>query len=206
MEITATKFTGVQVKELFTKAVGGIYFKRGYSDALTDIFKDYAVTEDGLRIDVKNYVTLNIPIFDNKQFINYAVAGEDDVETWGSSTYFDYKFCISGYFLCFNIAIKGTEITWEQLKELTDTQDIGVFEVKSQDTGALYIDIYNCSINVGDSQIEVKSSGANAVFDKDIINGIYNDSAECGTIIYRLEFNNGISDMEIEPKCRAINL
>ena len=45
----AVKMTGAQVKDLLTRAVGGIYVSR-YFDVMTDFYKKYSVTDNGLEI------------------------------------------------------------------------------------------------------------------------------------------------------------
>lgn len=47
----AVKVTGAQVKDLLTKAVGGIYISR-YFDVMTDFYKKFAVTDDGYSVSM----------------------------------------------------------------------------------------------------------------------------------------------------------
>lgn len=94
-------------------------------------------------VDFKNCLMLNIPISDDGEFINYAVDGKDGNEVeeslqeeWEGSSYFNYKFEIVGYILCVNTEDKGKTLTWEQVKEFTDSKN-GIFEIRSVDTGSL---------------------------------------------------------------------
>lgn len=72
MKNKATKLTGAQVKELLAKAVGGIYLSR-YFDVMTDFYKKFAVTDDGLEITVNDMLTAKIPIQNETEYINFAV-------------------------------------------------------------------------------------------------------------------------------------
>lgn len=204
----AVKVTGTQVKELLAKVVEGIYLsKNNCYNAVTDFFpkRSFVLTDEGLKIEVDNVVTVNLPIEAEHQYINYAIGGvgteSDDPdleEEWEDSTYFDYNFNLCGYTICFNTTDKGTELTWEQFKELTDSGNYGIFEVRNVDTGSVYINMDDCTIDVNDREIEINREGTNTIIDMDIIDSIYNDSNEYGDIYYRFEFNNGMSDMEIE--------
>ena len=204
----AVKVTGTQVKELLAKAVGGIYLsKYNYYNAMTDFFpkKSFALTDERLKIEVDSVITVNLPIEAEHQYINYAIGGvgteSDDPdleEEWEGSNYFDYNFTICGYTICFNVTDKGTKLTWEQFKELIDSGNYGIFEVRNVDTGSVYINMDDCTIDVNDREIEINREGTNTIIDMDIIDSIYNDSNEYGDIYYRFEFNNGMSDMEIE--------
>lgn len=199
-----TKLTGTQVKELLTKAVGGIYVNRGFGEILTDYFKKFEITDDGLKLNTDDFITLTIPIDESEQHINYAISGEDIEadEEWEGSTYFDYKLCIAGYTICFSVENKGKVLTWEQFKELTDFGNYGVFEVRSMDTCSVYLDIDHCTLAVNDREIEINSNNVNSIIDRDIIDAIYNDSEDANEVSYRLEFNNGMSDMNIEVEYR----
>ena len=156
-----------------------------------------------------NVITVNLPIEMEHKYINYAIGGvgsesddPDMEEEWDSSTYFDYNFDICGYTICFNVTDKGPNLTWEQFKELTDAGNYGIFEVKNVDTGSVYISMDDCTIDVNEREIEINRNGTNTIIDMDIIDGIYNDSNEYEDIYYRFEFNNGMSDMEIEVEYR----
>lgn len=207
MSNKAVKVSGTQVKELLAKASNGIYLsKQCWHNVMTDFLKKeaYEITDAGLKIQADAIITVNLPIQEDKQYINYAIGGtgsetddSDLEEEWGSSTYYDYIFDILGHTICFNVADKGTKLTWEQFKELTDSGNYGVFEVKNVDTGSLYIEMNHCTIEVNDYEIEINND-TNMIIDKNIVDEIYNDSAEYGNICYRLEFNNGMSDMTIE--------
>lgn len=201
--------TGKQVKELLEQVIGGIYFVNGLYNVVTDVLHEYTVTKEGLMSNFGKCLTLNIPISDEEIFTNYAIEGADGEEVeeamqqeWDGSTYFDYKFEISGYTLCFNTVDKGITLTWEQFKELTDSND-GIFAICSVDGGSLYIDARNCTIGVNDTEIEIDSQAVHTTIDSKIIEEIYNDSDKSGNITYRLEFNNGMSDMEIELDYRV---
>ncbi len=206
----AVKLTGTQVKELLAKAVGGIYLsKHCWHNAVTDFFptKKMSITEEGLKIEVDGVTTVNLPIDADHQYINYAIGGigseSDDPdleEEWEGSTYFDYNFDICGYTICFNVTDKGTELTWEQFKELTNSGNYGIFEVRNVDTCSVYIDMDDCTIDVNEREIEIDRDGSNIIIDMDIIDSIYNDSVENENIYYRIEFNNGMSNMEIEVR------
>ena len=208
----AVKVTGTQVKELLAKVVEGIYLsKNNCYNAVTDFFpkRGLVLTDEGLKIEVDNVVTVNLPIEAEHQYINYAIGGvgteSDDPdleEEWEDSTYFDYNFNLCGYTICFNTTDKGTELTWEQFKELTDSGNYGIFEVRNVDTCSVYINMNDCTIDVNDREIEINREGTNTIIDMDIIDSIYNNSNEYGDIYYRFEFNNGMSDMEIEVEYR----
>ncbi|EXG86143.1 hypothetical protein K413DRAFT_2964 [Clostridium sp. ASBs410] len=114
------------------------------------------IEENSIRFDLKNHLTLNLPISDD-EYVNYAIAGEDDSEeamweVWEGSTYFDYRFEISGYTLCFNISDKGNRLSRKQFKELVDIEH-GIFRIASQDGCSVYLDIDNCTISVSDNEI-----------------------------------------------------
>lgn len=207
--MSKTVMTGKQVKELLEQVIGGIYFENGLYNVVTDVLHEYTVTKEGLMSNFGKCLTLNIPISDEEIFTNYAIEGADGEEVeeamqqeWDGSTYFDYKFEISGYTLCFNTVDKGITLTWEQFKELTDSND-GIFAICSVDGGSLYIDARNCTIGVNDTEIEIDSQAVHTTIDSKIIEEIYNDSDKSGNITYRLEFNNGMSDMEIELDYRV---
>ena len=207
--MSKTVMTGKQVKELLEQVIGGIYFVNGLYNVVTDVLHEYTVTKEGLMSNFGKCLTLNIPISDEEIFTNYAIEGADGEEVeeamqqeWDGSTYFDYKFEISGYTLCFNTVDKGITLTWEQFKELTDSND-GIFAICSVDGGSLYIDARNCTIGVNDTEIEIDSQAVHTTIYSKIIEEIYNDSDKSGNITYRLEFNNGMSDMEIELDYRV---
>lgn len=46
--MSKTVMTGKQVKELLKKAIGGIYFEQNCENAITDIIKEYTITENGI--------------------------------------------------------------------------------------------------------------------------------------------------------------
>lgn len=200
MNREAQKILGTQVKELLSKAVGGIYVGRCMDEVVTNIFEEYKVTGEGLEISVDKFINVRIPVDESEQYINYAISGEDleSDEEWEGSKYFDYKFCIANYVVCFNVEDKGAELTWEQFKELSDVGTYRRFEVRSIDTCSIYIDISDCTIAVNDREIEINAIGTNTIIDRDIVDAIYNDSVDAKDICYRLEFNNGMSDMCIE--------
>jgi len=64
------------------------------------------------------------------------------------------------------------------------------------------VDIDNCTISVRDNEIGFLSGRKEVNFDNDIISAIYNDSTESESVVYRIEFNNGMSDLLIEPESR----
>ena len=150
----ATKLTGAQVKELLAKAVGGIYLSR-YFDVMTDFYKKFAVTDDGLEITVNDMLTAKIPIQNEAQYINFAVGcdiseskdNEDTVyEEWESSTYFEYKFEIENLMICFNTTEFDRRLTWEQFRELAANEKYVNYTVRSIDGGSLYVDVKNSNI------------------------------------------------------------
>lgn len=102
--MSKTVMTGKQVKELLEQVIGGIYFVNGLYNVVTDVLHEYTVTKEGLMSNFGKCLTLNIPISDEEIFTNYAIEGADGEEVeeamqqeWDGSTYFDYKFEISGY-------------------------------------------------------------------------------------------------------------
>lgn len=208
MNKNKTVFTGKQVQELLGKATGGIYLVDTFwEETPVNILRDFSIEEDSIVFDLKNHLTLNLPISDD-EYVNYAVAGEDDNEealweVWEGSIYFDYRFEISNYTLCFNVSDKGSRLSRKQFKELVDNEH-GVFRITSQDGGSVYLNIGDCTISVNDNEIEMLSVGQEVTLDNSIISAIYNDSAESGSIAYRLEFNNGMSDLVIEPEFRIV--
>lgn len=206
----AVKVTGAQVKDLLTKAVGGIYISR-YFDVMTDFYKKFAVTDDGLEITVNDMLTAKIPIQNETEYINFAIGcdisenkdTEDTIyEEWESSTYFEYKFEIANIVICFNVAEKDHSLTWEQFRELVTNEKYINYTVRSIDGGSLYVDVNHCNIDfsdVDDSHFSICSPlSTNIEVDKEIVSAIYNDATESETICYRIEFNNGLSDMTIE--------
>lgn len=205
----AVKVTGTQVKELLAKAVGGIYLSR-YFDVMTDFYNRFAITDDGLEITVNDMLTAKIPIQDNVDYINFAVGYDiseseecEDVpyEEWESSSYFDYKFEIANYMLCFNVADEDRKLTWERFKELVANEKYVHYKVQNIDGGSICMDMDHCEIqftDADDSCFNICSLYANMEIDKSVVDAIYNDSTESEDICYRIEFNNGISDMTIE--------
>lgn len=204
------KLTGAQVKDLLTKAVGGIYVSR-YFDVMTDFYRKFAVTDKGLEIAVNDMLTAKIPIQNETEYINFAVGcdisksedTEDTVyEEWESSTYFEYKFEIANLMICFNISEKDHCLTWEQFRELVTNGKYINYTVKSIDGGSLYVDVNHCNIDlsdVNDSYFSICSPlSTNIEIDKEIVTAIYNDATDAEEICYRIEFNNGMSDMTIE--------
>lgn len=198
----ATKLTGTQVKELLAK-VKGIYVAKNITDILTDYFSasDLVITDDGLEIAVNQFTTIRLPIAEDN-YINYALGGENDNEEWDASTYFDYKFYIEGYMICFNTKDKGNTLTLEQLKELVETKRISAFRAESIDGGSFSISASACIIDVDieSPKIELITNDSNIIFDEEIINAIYNDSDCADDICYRIEFSNGAPDITIEPR------
>ena len=194
-----TPVTGVEVKSLLLKAVGGVYISRGFNKILTDYYEKYLITEKELEIKENNTIILTIPIDETKQYINYAVGGEDlEIGAeWEDSTYFSYKFYIGGYMVCFNRREKETTLTWAQFQELIDNRDDAIFEVKSKKACAFYVAVDNCTIDVNNREIEINSNQVNVIIDRDIIGTIYNDSSSAMGICYRLRFNNGMSEIVI---------
>lgn len=199
-----SKFTGTQVKELLAK-VKGIYVAKNITDILTDYFSasDLVITDDGLEIAVNQFTTIKLPIAE-ESYINYAIDGENDDEEWDGSTYFDYKFYIEGYMICFNVKDKGNTLTLEQLKELVETKRIRAFRAESIDGGSFSISASECIIDVDiesySPKIELITNDSNIILDSEIINAIYNDSDCADDICYRIEFNNGVPDITIEPR------
>lgn len=206
----AVKMTDAQVKDLLAKAVGGIYISRHF-DVMTDFYKKFEVTDDGLEITVNDMLTAKIPIQNETEYINFAVGCDisesDDTEDtvykeWESSTYFEYKFEIANLMICFNVTEKDHSLTWEQFRELVTNEKYINYTVKSIDGGSLYVDVNHCNIDfsdVNDSYFSICSPlSTNIEIDKDIVTAIYNDATESEEICYRIEFNNGMSDMTIE--------
>lgn len=214
MNKTATKLTGTQVKELLAKAVGGIYISR-YFDVMTDFFNKFRVTDEGLEISVNKMLTATIPIQEDAEYINFAVGcdnsetPEDDCvyEEWEDSSYFGYKFEISNYMICFNTSKPddkdNNSLTWEQFRELVANEKYVNYTVQNIDGGSLFVDMSKCNVDfsdVDDTYFEVCSLYASVEIDKSIVDAIYNDSTESEDICYRIEFNNGMPDMTIEPE------
>lgn len=207
MNKEAQKIKGTQVKELLAKAVGGIYISR-YFDVMTDYFNKFEITNSGLEISVNKMLTAKIPIQDNKEYVNFAISGEcfdDDVpyEEWESSSYFEYKFEIANYMVAFNLEEKGNVLTWEQFKELATNEKYVNYTVQNIDGGSMCVDMNQCNIHlldVDDSYFEVCSLYASMKIDKSIVDAIYNDSSETEDVCFRIEFNNGMSDMTIETE------
>lgn len=211
MSNKVVKVTGTQVKELLTKAVGGIYLSR-YFDVMTDFYSKFAVTNNGLDIAINDMLTAKIPIQNDAEYFNYAVGCDisetedcEDMpyEEWESSSYFDYKFEIANYMICFNVAEKDRKLTWEQFKELVANEQYVHYMVQNIDSGSIYIDMNHCDVDfsdVDDSYFTVCSLFASVEINKEIVDAIYNDATESERICYRLEFNNGMTDMIIEPE------
>lgn len=204
------KLTGAQVKDLLTKAVGGIYVSRRFN-VITDFYKKYAVTDNGLEIVVNDMLTAKVPIQSDAEYINFAVGcdiseskdTEDTIyEEWESSIYFEYKFEIANLMICFNITEKDHCLTWEQFRELVTNERCVNYTVRSIDGGSLYVDVNHCNLDfsdVNDSYFSICSPlSTNIEIDKEIVSAIYNDATESEEICYRIEFNNGMSDMTIE--------
>lgn len=211
MSNEAVKVTGTQVKELLAKAVGGIYLSR-YFDVMTDFYSQFAVIDDGLEITINNMLTAKIPIQNDAEYFNYAVGcdlseSEDcedmPYEEWESSSYFEYKFEIANYMICFNVAEKDRQLTWEQFKELVASDEIVSYTVRNIDGGSIFVDMNHCHIHfsdVNDSYFSICTLHSEMEIDKEIVDAVYNDATESESICYRIEFNNGMSDMTIEPE------
>lgn len=195
----AEKVPGTQLKELLARAVGGIYTGEGFEGILTDYYEKYSITEKALEIKKNDKTILDITIDEAKQYINYAIGGEDfeTKETWEGSTVFDYQFYLDGYMICFNVVEKGTRLTWAQFQELTSSKKNAVFEVRSKDTSAFYLAVNNCTMDINDREIEINSNRVNVIIDRDIIDAIYNDSRSVFGICYRIKFNNAMPDISI---------
>ena len=204
------KVTGAQVKDLLIKAVGGIYISR-YFDVMTDFYKKYAVTDNGLEIAVNDMLTAKIPIQSEAEYINFAIGcdisesmdSEDTVyEEWKSSTYFEYKFEIANLMICFYVTENDHSLTWEQFRELVTNERCVNYAVRSIDGGSLYVDVNHCNLDFSDvnnSYFSICSPlSTNIEVGKEIVTAIYNDATETEEICYRIEFNNGLSDMTIE--------
>lgn len=197
-------FTGRQVKELLGKVSGAIYMTNGIYNVPISIFKDFTITENEIKINLGKCTAFIIPISDSEEYTNLATPGEDGDEvdealreSWNGSTYFEYEFEIADYQLYFNTSSYGIKLTFEQFKELTDVRNYSIFKIMSIDTGSFYIDMDNCTINVDEHEIGISSARTNTIFDESIINAIYNDSDDSDGIAYRVEFNNGMPDIEI---------
>ena len=78
-----TVLTGKEVKELIRKAVGGIYVCK--NNIPSDVFKKYIVEDDGVKC-IHDCKSLELPIADDEQFNNYAIANEDAYALHGSSS------------------------------------------------------------------------------------------------------------------------
>jgi hypothetical protein len=206
----AVKMTGAQVKDLLTRAVGGIYVSR-YFDVMTDFYKKYSVTDNGLEIAVNDMLTVKIPIQSEAEYINFAIGcdisecmdSEDTVyEEWESSTYFEYKFEIANLMICFNVTEEDHSLTWEQFRELVANEKYVNYTVRSIDGGSLYVDVNHCNIDFSDIDDSYFSIGSplstNIEVDKEIVTAIYNTATDVEEICYQIEFNNGLSDMTIE--------
>lgn len=195
----AVKVLGTQLKTLLERAVGGIYTSKEFQGIVTDYYEKYRVTEKALEIKRKDATALVIIIDETKQYINYAISGEDfeTKEAWEGSTFFDYQFYLDGYMICFSVVEKGTRLTWAQFQELTSSKDNAFFEVRSKDTSAFYLAVDNCTIDMNDREIEINSNKVNVIIDRDIIDALYNDSTSVFRICYRLKFNNGMPDIFI---------
>lgn len=197
MNKEAQKIKGTQVKELLAKAVGGIYVGRVFQHALTNFFSDFSIKDDGLVIVASKFMTLTLPIADDEDYINYAVAVENDEEEWEGSVYFDYCFEIEGYKISFNESDKGDILTWEQFEELV-TKAKCLFSAVSIDGGSVSIDVSGCAIGISEfGEVTIVSDSTTVGLDKEIIDAIYNDSVESNEICYRIEFSNGMADINI---------
>lgn len=207
----AVKVTGTQVKELLAKAVGGIYLSR-YFDVMTDFYSRFAITGDGLEIAINSMLTAKIPIQEDTEYFNFAVGCDisdsedsEDIpyEEWESSSYFDYKFEIANYMICFNVSEEDQKLTWDQFKELAANEKYVHYTVQNIDGGSMCMDMSHCEIHftdVDDSCFSVCSLFASVEIDKEIVDAVYNDATESENVCYRIRFNNGMSDMTIEPE------
>lgn len=200
MSREAQKFLGTQVKELLSKAVGGIYVGR-VCNTMTGYYDKFKITDDGLEITVNDLLTAKIPIPEEQEFINYSIAGETEDEEWDGSTFFEYEFEICNYTIGFNLTKIEDTLTWEQFKELVVDGNI-TYKVCSIDGYLLYVDMNNCLVRLDKTfdNIEISSLYASIEISKNLVDKIYNDSPESGSVCYRIEFNNGMSDITIEPE------
>lgn len=201
MSKTAQVFTGKEVKELLEKAVDGIYISEmmNKSDIMT-VFGNFCTDEKGLDIQIGKYATANIPISEEKAYINYATEGETDNDKWNSSTYFDYCFELSDFEGCrvsFNVTEKPM-LTMEQFEELIATNKYGIFRAESSECGTPIIVMNRCRVDIREEEITLSSGACEVILHKNNIKGIYNESVANGTMYYRIEFNNSMPELVIE--------
>lgn len=189
------ELTGSQVKEALSKVVGGVYFGN-IGDFPTDYLDKMTIEDYRVRFEVDANITLTLSIDESATYTNHAVVANDE-EGCEDEPYFDYRLEIDGYSVCFNTEDKGTELTWEWLVELIKSGRMHGFDVRSDDSGSVYIDMNECIVSMDENEIEICSRNS-VIIDRGIVDAIYNDTTAQG-ICYRLEFNNGMSDICIEP-------
>lgn len=192
-----TKVTGRELKELLGKAVGGIYFGK----YLNNFFSECQKTDGAVILQYDDFTSINIPIDDGTKYINYAIAGEDEVEVWDGSTYFDYQFTIHNMEISFNITEKSNELSLEQFKEFVD-HDYARYNVNSVDSGDLSVSMYDCilDVNLKSREIAINTGRLSDItIDMGIVDAIRNDTEEGGDVCFRIEFNTHITDLEIRP-------
>lgn len=103
----------------------------------------------------------------------------------------------------FNLEEKEKVLTWEQFRELVANEKYVNYTVQNIDGGSLYVDMNQCNVHFDDANdfcFEVCSLYAGIEIYKNIVDAIYNDATETEDICYRIEFNNGMSDMTFEPE------
>ncbi|MDD3362783.1 MAG: hypothetical protein PHW34_14040 [Hespellia sp.] len=191
------KLTGVELKAVLEQVVGGIYLKRSF-DFVTNIFTKFHVTDKGLELMFDDYIKISIPIADDDEFINYAVACINEDEEWEDNAYFSHNVEVQGYDLLFNIKDIPTELTIPQLKALIN-EEHGRYSVDSQDGNSVSMNLINANISIDDNEICFYPLGQNVNIQMEDIEQIVNESEEMGNIHLRIELNNGMSDLEIEP-------
>lgn len=194
-------FTGKEVKKLLEKAVDGIYISEdmNVNDIMT-VFGNFCTDEKGLDIQIGRYATANIPISEEKTYINYAIAGKTDNEEWKGSTYFDYCFKLSEFEGCkvsFSVTEKPT-LTMEQFEELIATNKYGIFRAESIEGGTPIIVMNRCTVEICEEEVILTSGQSEVMLNKSNIKAIHNESVANGTMYYRIEFNNSMPELVIE--------
>ena len=200
----ATIVTGKELQELVLKAEGGIYIGENFENYIS---KDKISLMDGeVELMCDECTNVSIPLFDDKSYINYAIAGEDEYTEWNGSKYFDYVINTYGTLIAFNVTEKPEHLTIEHLMSLMNTVDDECkyirYDVESSDYCGIRMMIRNCklSFDMESNDININTErGADMAVDIDKIKRISNITDECGHVCYSIEFDGTLMDMVIMP-------
>lgn len=203
----AAMVTGKELQELVLKVVGGIYIGKNFENYIS---KEKISLNDGeLELMCDDCTVVSIPLFESKHYINYAVAGEDDILEWNGNSYFDYVIETYNTLIAFNITEKPEYLTIAQLMSLMNVVDGGRkyiwYDIESSDHCDIRMTVRDCKISfdteINDINISTER-GTDFAIDIDQIKRITNVTDEWGHVCYGIEFDDTLIDIVITPSFR----